>query len=59
MLELTTIYATKVQAMRAAQAKWDEIQRGVAEFSISLAFGRVDLFLETQVAVKGFKRVID
>lgn len=59
VLELTTIYATKVQAMRAAQAKWDEIQRGVAEFSISLAFGRVDLFLETQVAVKGFKRVID
>jgi phage protein D len=59
VLELTTIYATKVQAMRAAQAKWDKIQRGVAEFSISLAFGRTDLFPETPVAVKGFKRVID
>ena len=59
VLELTTIYATKTQAMRAAQAKWDKLQRGVAEFSISLAFGRADLFPETPVAVKGFKRVID
>ena len=53
VLELTTIFATK------AQAKWDKLQRGVAEFSISLAIGRADLFPETPVAVKGFKRVID
>lgn len=59
VLELTTIFATKAQAMRAAQAKWDKIQRGVAEFSITLATGRADLFPETPVAVKGFKRVID
>lgn len=59
VLELTTIYATKAQAMRAAQAKWDRIQRGVAEFSITLATGRADLFPETPVSVKGFKRVID
>jgi phage protein D len=59
VLELTTIYATRAQAMRAAQAKWDRIQRGVAEFSITLATGRADLFPETPVAVKGFKRVID
>ncbi len=59
VLELTTIYATKAQAMRAALAKWDKLQRGVAEFSISLAIGRADLFPETPVAVKGFKRVID
>ncbi|MBL5964879.1 hypothetical protein I7V30_06290 [Lelliottia amnigena] len=26
VLELTTIYATKSQTMRAAQAKWDKIQ---------------------------------
>jgi phage protein D len=32
VLELTTIYATKAQAMRAAQAKWDKLQRGVASF---------------------------
>lgn len=59
VLELTTIYATKAQAMRAAQAKWDKLQRGVAEFSISLAIGHADLFPETPIAVKGFKRVID
>ncbi|MER1453601.1 phage late control D family protein, partial [Enterobacter hormaechei] len=59
VLELTTIYATKAQAMRAAQAKWNKLQRGVAEFSISLALGRADLFPETPIAVKGFKRVID
>ncbi|MNP62466.1 phage late control protein GPD [compost metagenome] len=45
--------------MRAALAKWDKLQRGVAEFSISLAMGRADLYPETPVAVKGFKRVID
>lgn len=59
VLELKTIYATKAQAMRATQAKGDKLQRGGAEFSISLAIGRADLFPETPVALKGFKRVID
>lgn len=49
VLELKTIYATKAQAMHAAQAKWDELQRGGAEFSISLARGRADLFPEPVV----------
>lgn len=56
---LTTIFATKAQAMRAAQAKWDKLQRGVAEFSVSLARGRADLYPETPVKVSGYKRVID
>lgn len=59
VLALTTVYASKAQAMRAAQAKWDKLQRGVAEFSITLALGRTDLFPETPVRVSGFKRVID
>ncbi|ELN4937146.1 phage late control D family protein, partial [Salmonella enterica] len=59
VLALTTVYASKTQAMRAAQAKWDKLQRGVAEFSITLALGRADLFPETPVRVSGFKRVID
>lgn len=59
VLALTTVYASKAQAMRAAQAKWDKLQRGVAEFSITLAYGRADLFPETPVRVSGFKRVID
>lgn len=56
---LTTIYATKAQAMRAAQAKWDKLQRGVAEFSIMLATGREDINPEMPVRVSGFKSVID
>lgn len=59
VLALTTIYATKEQATRAAQARWDEIQRGTATFAITLATGRADLYPETPIAVKGFKRVID
>lgn len=56
---LTTVYSTKAQAMRAAKAKWEKLQRGVAEFSISLAVGRADLYPETPVAVSGFKSIID
>lgn len=59
VLALTTTYATKAQAIRAAQAKWDKLQRGVAEFSISLAVGRADIYPETPASVSGFKRVID
>lgn len=51
--------ATKAQAMRAAQAKWDKLQRGVAEFSIMLATGREDIYPEMPVRVSGFKSVID
>lgn len=56
---LTTVYATKAAAMRAAKAKWEKLQRGVAEFSLTLAMGRADLFPETPVRVSGFKLVID
>ncbi|EPB9457226.1 phage late control D family protein, partial [Yersinia enterocolitica] len=56
---ITTVYATQKAAMRAAQSKWEKLQRGVAEFSITLAMGRADLFPETPVAVNGFKSVID
>lgn len=56
---ITTVYATKAAAMRAAQAKWSKLQRGVAEFSLTLAMGRADLFPETPVKVSGFKSVID
>ncbi|CQH34467.1 TPA: phage late control D family protein [Yersinia enterocolitica] len=56
---ITTVYATQKAAMRAAQAKWEKLQRGVAEFSITLAMGRADLFPETPIMVSGFKSVID
>ena len=59
VFELTTIYASEEQALRAAEAKWRALQRGTVEFSIQLALGRADLFPETPVLVNGFKRVID
>lgn len=56
---LTTVYATKAAAMRAAKTKWEKLQRGVAEFLLTLAMRRADLFPETPVKVSGFKSVID
>ncbi|HFI5325119.1 TPA: phage late control D family protein [Serratia liquefaciens] len=53
------VYANKAAAMRAAQAKWEKLQRGVAEFSLSLAMGRANITPETPVRVSGFKEVID
>lgn len=44
--------------MSAAHAKWDKLQRGVAEFSITLVLGRIGLFPETSVRVSGFRRFI-
>ena len=59
VFRITTVYSTKATAMRAAKAKWEKLQRGVAEFSLTLAMGRADLFPETPIAVSGFKSVID
>jgi phage protein D len=53
------VYANKATAMRAAQAKWEKLQRGAAEFSLSLAMGRANITPETPVRVSGFKAVID
>lgn len=56
---LRHIYASKTNAERAAKAEWTRIQRGVAEFSISLATARPDIFPELPIAVSGFKPEID
>lgn len=56
---IVKIYATKAAAMRAAQAKWEKLQRGVAEFSLSLAMGRASITPEMPVRVSGFKAAID
>lgn len=60
MLALTTVYASKAQAMRAAQAKWDKLQREALR-SFQLRWRLVGLIysLRYQVRVSGFKRVID
>ncbi|UYU32470.1 phage late control D family protein [Siccibacter colletis] len=56
---LTDSFNSKEEAVRAAKAKWDALQRSAATFSINLAMGRADLYPETPVTVSGFKRVID
>ncbi|NIE70347.1 phage late control D family protein [Pantoea sp. Acro-807] len=56
---LTTVFSSQKTATSAAKAKWEKLQRGVAEFSLTLAMGRADLYPETPVKVSGFKSVID
>jgi phage protein D len=57
--ELRYIYANQTNAMRAARAEWERIQRGVAEFDITLAKGRPELYPEQPTTVRGFKPDID
>ncbi len=52
-------FKAETAAKRAAAAKWLKLQRGAAEFSITLARGRADLYPEMPATVSGFKSVID
>lgn len=56
---LRHVYASEATATRAARAAWEKLQRGVAEFSITLARGNAELMPEVPVRVSGFKPVID
>lgn len=56
---LRHVYASKATATRAANAEWDRLQRAVAQFSITLAKGRPELFPELPATVVGFKPQID
>ena len=56
---LRHLYATEAAALAGARAAFARIRRGLAEFSISLATGRPDLYPETPVTVQGFKAEID
>lgn len=57
--ELRHVYANQNNAMRAARAEWEKLQRGVAEFDITLAKGRPELYPEQPTTVRGFKPDID
>ncbi len=59
VLMLNQTYATKEQAQQAAMAQWQQIQKGVASLSMTLARGRADLFAEMPVKVSGIKAEID
>lgn len=52
-------FKTERTAKRAAAAKWSQLQRGAASFSIILARGRADLYPEQPASVEGFKSTID
>lgn len=52
-------FKTERTARRAAAAKWATLQRGAAEFGITLARGRPDIYPDLYAQVLGFKTVID
>lgn len=52
-------YANRSNAERAAKAELDKIQRGVATFSLTLAYGRPELIPDMPATVRGWKREID
>ncbi|EMA6537672.1 phage late control D family protein [Salmonella enterica] len=56
---LRKTYQNEEAAKRAAAAKWQQLQRGAAEFTITLARGRADLYPEMHGTVSGFKTDID
>ncbi|GAA6597558.1 phage late control D family protein [Klebsiella pneumoniae] len=56
---LRTTYSSEIAAQRAAAAKWQQLQRGAAEFNLTLAYGRADLYPEMHGTVIGFKEAID
>ncbi len=56
---LRTTYSSEIAAQRAAAAKWQQLQRGAAEFNLTLAYGRADLYPEMHGTLTGFKEAID
>jgi len=56
---LRHVYASRDAARRAARAEWRRLQRGMAEFSITLAEGLPELIPEQPATVRGFKPAID
>jgi len=52
-------FATEADAMAAAQAEWQRIQRGAATFELTMALGEPTLAPQSPVRVRGYKAVID
>lgn len=57
--QLRPTYASEADALDAARAEWRRIQRGLAEFELTLAHGRADVLPESPLQVSGFKPEID
>ncbi|WP_251978575.1 phage late control D family protein [Salinicola avicenniae] len=56
---LRPTYASEEGALAAAQSEWQRIQRGAADFSLTLAEGRPDIYPETPARCVGWKREIE
>ena len=56
---LRHIYTSERRAANGARAAWEKLQRGVADFQITLAMGRPELYPEQPTTVRGFKPQID
>lgn len=56
---LRTTYKSERAARQAAYSKWQQLQRGAAEFSLTLAEGNADLYPGQFVTVTGFKDAVD
>lgn len=52
-------YANEADALAAAKAEWQRIQRGAATLELTMAIGRPELQPQTPVTVTGFKKQID
>jgi phage protein D len=57
--QLRPTYATEDDALAAARAEWQRIQRGLAEFELTLALGRADILPESSLKLSGYKPQID
>lgn len=56
---LKDTYASAADALAAAKAEWQRLQRGAASLSLTLAVGNPLLVPQTPVTVRGFKGQID
>lgn len=56
---LRVTYPSEARAITAAKSAFDKLKRGVATFSLNLAFGEPDLIPETPIELSGFKAEID
>ncbi|HBR1366672.1 TPA: phage late control D family protein [Klebsiella pneumoniae] len=56
---LRKTFQNETAARRAAAAKWIQLQKGAAQFSVTLARGRADLYPGMHATMSGFKSDID
>lgn len=56
---LKDTHGSEADALAAAKAEWQRLQRGAATFELTLALGRAELMPQSPVRVAGFKPQID